>query len=213
MALEHVFSAIGLVEPPAGVMWDMDGTIIDTESEWAHYSRVVVERHGGEWTADDDAYINGASTEDHAARLASAVFVTTGERLGASDLFDEMSELLATEVFANVEPLPGAAELLRAVGEARIAQALVTATPMNLVEPVLGALEPIRFDSVVTGSDDIPGKPNPAPYLLGAERLGVAAENCVAFEDSKPGLAAARASGATTIDVGQYPLADLAKLL
>lgn len=213
MSIQDVFSYLGLEVAPAGVLWDMDGTIIDSEADWVRFSGVVVERHGGTWTDEDGVFIFGASTQDHANRLVEAVLRGAGSSPEPMELFAELKYLMRTEAYAEPELLPGAHEVLAAMSEAGIAQSLVTATPRDLVEPILANLPQKYFDATVCGDDGVPGKPDPAPYNLGAKRLGLAAGECIAFEDSRTGLAAARASGATTFDVAEFPIARLAQLL
>ncbi|MDO5024939.1 MAG: HAD family hydrolase [Trueperella sp.] len=212
MSLADVYAALGLSEPPAAVLWDMDGTIVDTEADWVNNSRKVVEAHGGYWDDADGNYIFGACTADHAQRLADAVARGTGPRLAPMRLFDLLHQEMRT-AYQDAELLPGAAEMLTAFLEAGIPQALVTATEMDLVIPALQNFPQEYFAAVVSGSEKIPGKPSPEPYLLGAQRLQADIRDCLVFEDSAAGLAAARASGAVTIDVNEIKVADLAKLL
>ena len=199
MSIHKVLEAVGLDRAPAAVLWDMDGTIIDSESEWARFTRQMVLEAGGVWTDDDEAYIFGANSADH-GRDAQA-------------MFDELGALMTAEVYAKAVLLPGARELLVAFRDAGIPQAMVTATPKDVVDVALEALGEAYFNAVVTGSEDIPGKPDPAPYLLGAQRLAADPGECLAFEDSVAGLAAARASGAHVVDVNEVKVAELATLL
>lgn len=79
MELEQLWSEVGLSHRPDGVLWDMDGTLIDTEPEWLAASIEVVEESGGIWLADEDPQaILGVSSEDHATALARAVTRGTG---------------------------------------------------------------------------------------------------------------------------------------
>lgn len=213
MSLSDVITTLGLHELPAAVLWDMDGTIVDSESEWGEITGVIVRDAGGVWTDDDDAFIRGANTEDHGGRMADAIEIGTGERPDATELFAELGERMKAEVYAKAVLMPGAHELLVAFREAGIPQAMVTATPKDIVDVALGSLSETYFNAVVTGSEDVPGKPDPRPYLLGAQRLAANPHECVAFEDSVAGLAAARASGAHVVDVNKHNLSDLAALL
>ncbi|WP_081689967.1 HAD family hydrolase [Actinotignum schaalii] len=195
---------------PAAVLWDMDGTLVDSEEEWARVSGNVVRSHGGIWTDEDVLAIRGADTIAHGRRMMAAVRRGGGE-VDPWKMFAEVLRAMADHM-ADAELIDGAAELLDAFSAAGIPQALVTATPGRPVEIFLAG-PGSRLEAAVTGDDDVPGKPNPAPYLLGAQRLGVPIESCLAFEDSGPGLAAARSAGAFTVDVGEFPLAELAALL
>lgn len=213
MGLETLFTELGLGEPPAGVLWDMDGTIIDTEPEWLAASINVVEQGGGEWLDEDEEAILGASAIDHAKVLSHAITRTTGKEADHWELFGNVVRDVESHMRQGFTLMPGAMELLRAFQEAGIPQALVTASPRVLVEALFDGIDGHPLAQAVTGDDEIPGKPDPAPYLLGAERLGVRIEKCLAFEDSKPGLAAARGAGAHTVPVTERPLTEFAKFL
>ncbi|MDY5153632.1 haloacid dehalogenase superfamily, subfamily IA, variant 3 with third motif having DD or ED [Actinobaculum suis] len=213
MSLHAVLTGLGLADIPAAVLWDMDGTIIDTEDALSECSREIVIAHGGTWTAADGAYVLGASVADHAARLQEAVARGPQKTADGSALLDEVEELLGERAYSRCQLVTGAAELLRAFRTAAIPQALVTATSGHLVTLALESLSEKYFDTVVTGSDPVAAKPDPAPYLEAARRLGVNISECLIFEDSFQGLAAARASGSHVVDVVATPLTRLAPLL
>ncbi|MDE1576459.1 MAG: HAD family phosphatase [Actinotignum sanguinis] len=207
---ENAIAVAAVPAAPAAVLWDMDGTLVDSEEEWARVSGNVVRAHGGIWTDEDIVAIRGADTIAHGRRMMDAVRRGGGE-VDPWKMFAEVLRAMADHM-ADAQLIDGAGALLDAFSAAGIPQALVTATPGRPVEIFLAG-PGSRLEAAVTGDDDVPGKPNPAPYLLGAERLGVAIENCLAFEDSGPGLAAARSAGAFTVDVGEFPLVELAALL
>lgn len=207
MTFEQLLTRLGAPRPEA-VLWDLDGTIIDTEAAWATETEKLVLAHGGVWTPQDEEFINGCNTEDHVARMAAGIAAGGGEHPEPMSLFDELCDQLRRHVYPDPPFLDGSRKVLDLVAEAGIPQALVTATPAPLVEAFLPRVSGV-FDAIVTGSEEIPGKPDPAPYLLAASRLGVPADRCLAFEDSVHGNRAARGSGAFTVNVTETPLADL----
>ncbi|QOQ38363.1 HAD family hydrolase [Trueperella pecoris] len=213
MTIAHVWEALGLEAAPEAVLWDMDGTIVDTGEQWGALSEKVVREAGGLWSKEDTAFVVGTSSSAHAQRVADAVARGGGERPEPEEIFAELLQEMATIVYPRVELLAGAEELLRAFRDAGIAQVLVTATPANLVEIARGSLGQMYVNALVTGSDHVAPKPDPAPYLLGARRVASDIRRCLVFEDSRAGLAAARASGATTVDVTSMPLSALAERL
>lgn len=198
---------------PAAVLWDMDGTILDSEDDWEAITKKIVLSHGGEWTEEDAAFIQGANSDDHGGRMVDAIERGTGSRPDPAEVFAELAERMKADVYAESALMPGAHEMLVAFREAGIPQALVTASPKDIVDVALRSLGETYFNAVVTGSEDVPGKPDPAPYLLGAKRLAADPVECLAFEDSNAGLAAARGSGAHVVDVNETAVADLAELL
>lgn len=214
MELEQLWSEVGLSHRPDGVLWDMDGTLIDTEPEWLAASIDVVEESGGIWLADEDPQaILGVSSEDHATALARAVTRGTGRPADPWPLFHRVVAAVERHMRDGFTLMPGALELMSAFAGADIPQALVTASPRVLVDALFDGIDGHPLRTAVTGDDDIPGKPHPAPYLLGAERLGVPIQRCLGFEDSVTGLAAARGAGAVTVSVTERPLATLLPLL
>ncbi len=214
MELEKLWSAIGLDHRPDGVLWDMDGTLIDTEPKWLAASIDVVEESGGIWRDDEDERaILGVSSSAHAKALAHAVTRGTGEQTNPAPLFERVVASVEQHMREGFALIPGASDLMAAFAQAGIPQALVTASPKVLVTALFDGIEGHPLQTAVTGDDDIPGKPDPAPYLLGARRLGVPIDRCLAFEDSEPGLAAARNAGATTVSVTETPLARFVPFL
>lgn len=210
MALSELFADIGVTKAPAAILWDMDGTIVDTEPEWLSASIKVVEEAGGVWLPNEDPQrILGVSSKDHATALAQAVTRGTGEKADPQMLFDHVVDAIEAHMRKGLVLMPGAGELLSAFETAGLPQALVTASPKSLVQALVDGLGDHPLSTYVSGDDEIPGKPDPAPYLLGAERLGVDINDCLVFEDSDTGLAAARAAGATVHSVTERPLAEL----
>ena len=213
MSLVDVYRACGLGSEPAAILWDMDGTITDTESQWVAYSRQIIERRGGAWTQEDEAALHGSSTEAHAEHLQYILRRDGGEEDEAMVLLKEVADLMAERVYSDPDIMPGAIELLDAFAEAGIPQALVTATPIHLVGPAIESLPKQYFAARVTGDEPFPGKPDPAPYAAAMRRLDVAPGQCLAFEDSIPGATSAAGAGATVVNVMKTELSVLAALL
>lgn len=193
---------------PAAVLFDMDGTLIDSEKLWDVALNELAANYGGRLS--------------DAARLAMVGSdIATSMRLlhddlgqpwrdagsGAQWLTRRVAELFG----AGVEWRPGAAELLHAVRSAGVATALVTSTERALAEVALQTLGRHHFDVVVCGDEVTATKPDPAPYLSAVAALGVAAEACVAIEDSPAGVASAYAAGVTVLAVPaevRFPVPD-----
>lgn len=181
---------------PAAVLWDMDGTLVDTEPAWMGAEAALVEEFGGVWTHEDALQMIGmpllpAATilQAHGVDLPVDVI---GERLVAS---------VVAAVGRHLDWQPGALELLGALRDAGVPCALVTMSYREFADAVLTQGPAGAFDVVVTGDEVTHGKPHPEPYLRAAELLGVDVTRCVAIEDSPPGIASALASGARTLGV------------
>lgn len=187
---------------PGAVLWDMDGTLVDTEPLWAESLAATVLAHGGTW---DDSHARATLGASTAVTLDLVRSVLPGVSL-PSRFFDEVEARVLAGLEDQVPLQPGARELLDSFRAHRIPQALVTASNRRVAARVLRALGPRHFQAVVTDDMPIPSKPDPAPYVLAARLLEVRTRDCLVFEDSVPGLAAARASGARVWDVTTAPL-------
>lgn len=181
---------------PAAVLWDMDGTLVDTEPYWLAAETELVEAWGGTWTLEDGLGLVGSSLSGSAAVLQSR---------GVDLTADEIVQLLTDRVLAQIEIAvpwrPGARELLSELFEAGVPSALVTMSIRRMADRVVAAIGFEAFTVTVAGDEVDHGKPHPEPYLRAASLLGVAIEDCVAIEDSEFGTASAVASGAATIAV------------
>ena len=181
---------------PAAVLWDMDGTIVDTEPYWMAAETALVESFGGVWTHDDGLSLVGSSMWHSACVLKSR-----GVDLPEDEIIATLSARVGEQLRTQIPWRPGARELLIALREAGIPTALVTMSVRSLAELVVEAIPFDAFDAIISGDDVEHGKPHPEAYLSGAAALGVDVTDCVAIEDSEPGLASAVASGAVSIGV------------
>jgi len=170
------------------VLFDMDGTLID--------STPAVMRAWTAWA------VEMGLTEDelgrhHGVPSAGVVrAVLPPERQQAA--IARINELELADV-ADIVVLPGAAEALKAVAEAKSAIATSCNTPLAWARIAAAGLVPPS--TLVTADDVTHGKPDPEPFLLAAEKLGVDPQRCLVVEDAPMGLLAARAAGCSTLAV------------
>jgi len=186
-----------LNETPFGVLWDMDGTLVDTEPLWMAAETVLVESFGGTWSHEQGLQLVGNGLPESARILQAA-----GVRLGD----DEIVRWLTDHVKAKLDPAsmpwrPGARELLLSLREAGVPTALVTMSLHDMAEHVADHLGFVGFDAIIAGDDVEHAKPHPEPYLRGAAALGIEPARCVAFEDSPTGLRAAIAAGTIPVAI------------
>ena len=182
---------------PAAVLWDMDGTLVDTEPYWIAEERLLVEKHGGVWT------------DEHAHQLVGNDLLVSAEYILAHSPIEltpvEIVNVLLAGVVARVAEhvpwRPGARELLAGCVAQGVPCALVTMSWESLATAVVRSLPKDSFAAVVTGDVVSHGKPHPEPYLAAARLLGVDLVACIAIEDSPPGVASAVAAGIPTIAV------------
>lgn len=183
---------------PQAVLWDMDGTLVDTEPYWIAEEIALAAEHGGSWSHEQAMELVGWPLTSSARRLR--------DEAGIAGTPEEIADTLVGRVAARVRRdgppwRPGARELLTELGHAGVPCALVTMSYAALATAVVDALPPGTFGAVITGDAVTRGKPHPEPYLTAARQLGVDIAGCVAIEDSPPGVDSALASGAVTIAV------------
>jgi beta-phosphoglucomutase-like phosphatase (HAD superfamily) len=196
---------------PTAVLFDMDGTLVDTEPYWIEAEIELVRSHGGTWTEADALAMVGTGLED-----AAAVFQRQGVRLGVREIVDRLITRVAARTRERVVYKEGAPELVAALRERGVPLALVTSSETPLAEVVLDAFGgPGVFDVVVTGDLGHPAKPAPDPYRIGAAGLSERAcrplelAGMVAVEDSRTGIRSATAAGIFTVGVpNMVPLDD-----
>lgn len=177
---------------PAAVLWDMDGTLVDTEPYWLQAESDLVHAAGGVWTPEDGLQLVGSGLERSALILQSR-----GVELTVEEVVATLTDRVREQIGGSVPWRAGARELLREIRDAGIPTALVTMSRRDMALDIVAALGFDGFDRVVAGNDVANAKPHPEPYLTAAELLGVDVTACVALEDSEPGVASAVAAGAT----------------
>lgn len=179
---------------PAAILWDMDGTLIDSEPHWIQAETKLCAEHGVTWTQDDGLAIIGRPLRHSAQVLRSR---------GVDRDIDEIVDRLVDYVSARVrESVPWQEDSRRLFDRALtmgIPCALVTMSYQKITDALTDQVP--GFAVVVSGDLVTNGKPHPEPYLTAAELLGVPIDRCLAIEDSAPGVASAYASGARTVAV------------
>ncbi|MEN3539678.1 HAD family phosphatase [Microbispora sp. ZYX-F-249] len=188
---------------PAAVLFDMDGTLVDTEGLWWDACVEVADGLGSPLGDADREALYGLSVEDAALRITAALDATGGPGgPGARAVEAMLTDAFTVRLESGVTTLPGAVALLEALRAAGVPAGLVSASPRPVVDLVLETVGGHRFRLSVAAGDSARNKPAPDPYLAAAARLGVDPAACVAIEDSPTGVASARAAGCAVIAVG-----------
>ena len=182
---------------PAAVLWDLDGTIADTEPSWIAAENALAARHGAVWTHEDGLALVGSDLIDSGRRIRERM----GLDLSPEQIVEQLLDAVQADVRRSVPWRPGARELLAELRAAGVPCALVTMSYARLVEPVLARLPAGTFGAVVTGDAVARGKPHPEPYQLAMRTLGVEPHRCVAIEDSPTGAQSAQTAGAHVLVV------------
>jgi HAD superfamily hydrolase (TIGR01509 family) len=180
------------------VLFDMDGTLVDSEKTWQIALSDLAASHGGTLSDSARRALLGATTAD-SMRI---VYDDLRQPWQDHEAGGRWLEARVMELFGlGLEWQPGARELLLAVRAAGLKTALVTATARHITEVMLDTLGRDNFDAVVTQDDVVNGKPDPEPYRHAAGLLGVPIGACVAIEDSVAGATSAIAAGCAVLAV------------
>lgn len=187
-----------MTSPPlAAVLWDMDGTLVDTEPYWMAAEGPLVERFGGTWSHEQALGLVGLGLED-----AARIFQDAGVKMAVPDIVDHLTDSVMARLAQDGVPFrPGARELLASLRAAGIKTGLVTMSLRRMATTVVDLIDFEAFDVVIAGDDSTRPKPFPDPYLQACEALGVTPDEVVAIEDSPNGVRSAVASGAAVIGV------------
>ncbi|MFT4796155.1 MAG: HAD superfamily hydrolase (TIGR01509 family) [Aquiluna sp.] len=183
---------------PKAVLWDMDGTLIDSEPYWMLSESRLAKQYGSTWSEKDALQLIGNDLF-HASDILRNQFGI--EDMTTREVIDRLTDEVIEQLRTKLPWRPGALELLVELKKAGIKTALVTMSMRTMALTVADQIDFQAFDVVVAGDDVTNGKPHPEPYLRAAELLGVAPEDCLAFEDSPTGLASAEAAGCHAIGV------------
>jgi HAD superfamily hydrolase (TIGR01509 family) len=181
---------------PAAVLWDLDGTIVDTEPYWMTAQTALIESYGGSWSHEEALDLVGSGLWRTAQTMQRH-----GVELSEDAIVALLSDQVMQQISVKVPWRPGARELLAAVRTAGIPTALVTMSIGRMAEHVRSFIDFDAFDVVVSGDSVTNAKPHPEAYLLAASTLGVDPRTCVAIEDSIAGVASAAAAGVITVGV------------
>lgn len=183
---------------PRAILWDMDGTLIDTERLWAQATFELSEQLGRRLSVEERAKTEGGSftsTLQIVARWAGVTVSARDELLWKRWMDRRMQQLFATGVELN----PGVGSLLQQFRSLGIPMAIATNTDRHLADFCIQAIGREFFDVTVAG-DEVPcPKPAPDIYHKAATLLGTVPENCLVIEDSWTGMTAGVCSGAVVI--------------
>lgn len=181
----------------SAILFDMDGTLIDSEPLWLEAEIEIMEELGCNWDQQDQINCLGGpidKTENYMQDRSNNI-----KPFGyfTKKLDDVMEKKLSTKL--NL--IPNALEIINDCKRSELKIALVTASSGRLMSAVLKRFPVGIFDAVVSYDDVKRSKPDPEPYLLASKTLGVDITNCVVIEDSLTGVQSGLNAGAQVIGI------------
>jgi HAD superfamily hydrolase (TIGR01509 family) len=182
---------------PDAVLWDLDGTLVDTEPSWLAAEFALARRYGATWSEADGLALVGNDLVDSGRYIGQRM----GLALSPEQIVEELLDDMVARVARGVAFRPGARQLLGDLRALDVPCALVTMSYRRMVDPILAQLPVGAFAAVVAGDEVAQGKPHPEAYLRAAALLGVEPARCIAIEDSTTGATAAQAAGARVVVV------------
>lgn len=182
---------------PQAVLWDMDGTIVNSDPLWARAVLELLAEFDATMTREDGLQLVGVSLWK-----AAEILQERGVELEADEIVRrKVQRVLELYQETEIEWRPGAKSTLAAFKQQNIPNVMVTMALHSVGSAVAQLLPPQTFLNVL-GADEVQHhKPHPEPYYLGAELAGAEITECLIFEDSISGIAAGAASGAVTVGV------------
>ena len=175
----------------AAVIFDLDGVLIDSETVWDAARREVALAYGGHWTEDATQAMIGMSSTEWSAYLHDQLAVD----LDPTSISNAVVARLQALYQDHLPLLPDARETVISLSE-RWPLGLASSANRPIIELVLALARLSESFTATVSSEEVPrGKPAPDVYLEAARRLGVAAKQCAAVEDSASGIRSAAAAG------------------
>jgi HAD superfamily hydrolase (TIGR01509 family) len=180
------------------VLFDLDGVLVDSERISSKASDEVLAEFGIVQTPEEKRLVFGRRTYDNYKAAVDA----RGLSIDPQVIVDRKMEIFKKMIKGQLKPLPGVLDLLGQLKDAGIKVAVVSSSPLERVNASLEEVGLIlEFDIIVSGDCCILGKPNPEPFLMAAERLGVKPKDCVVVEDAEAGVLAGKSGGMKVVAV------------
>lgn len=176
---------------PEAVVFDLDGTLIDTEEVWDQIRRGLAVADGIEFPDWATNEMLGMSTPEWSVFLADRI----GYKGTPSQIADRVIAAMAERYQEGSLEIPGASEAVRRVAE-RVPTGIASSSPPQLISAAVEAMGLTDSLSALVSTETVPrGKPAPDGYLRACELLGADPTRCVAVEDSDAGVASALSAG------------------
>lgn len=187
--------------PFAAVLWDMDGTLIDSEPIWIEQERLLMESHGVDWTHEDAIHCLGGPLTRVDEYMRNKLPIRTRTSFAPLELTQELLARMEIRLSSAVSFAPGSFSIISEMKQCGVPLALVSASTRPLMNAALKGIGENFFDVTISDNDVERSKPHPEGYLKAAHSLDVDISSCLILEDSITGMNAAISSGAYVIGI------------
>ncbi|WP_437291280.1 HAD family hydrolase [Sorangium sp. So ce406] len=185
---------------PRAVLWDLDGTLVDSSEHHFIAWREALAAEGRAYDNADHDAVFGMRNDDLLRRLIGPE-IPEAEIARIADVKERHYRKLVAE--SGVEPLPGVRAWLSALPRSGFRMAIASSAPRENLDAILAATGLTGVFDAVISSEEVPhGKPHPAVFLRAAESVGAPPDRCVVVEDAPAGVLAGKRGGMKVIGVG-----------
>lgn len=186
--------------PLLGLVFDMDGVLVDSESHWRNVASEFLQGLVPGWSKTDQQGILGMSAVDVHRKLVQSY----GLNISLQEYIAYYDGLSAEIYGRRAAAIPGVGRFIADAVQCGLLLAVASSSPRSWIEIVVNRFGWQEYFSVLASSEDVGGKGKPAPdiYQFAVGRLELAPHSCLAFEDSARGLQSARAAGLRCMSVG-----------
>lgn len=186
--------------PFEAVLWDMDGTLLDSEPIWIEEEAKLMQSLGVEWSSEDARVCLGGPMH----RVDQYMREKSGNQHKPLELSQLLIKRMVDRLNESVKFTPGAESLLKELHDMGIPMALVTASTREIVNAALSSVGTHYFRQTISADDVKETKPDPEGYLTASSHLNVSIERSLIIEDSLTGMSAAIDSGAYVLGIPHF---------
>lgn len=188
------------------VLWDLDGTLLDSTPLWRAAEYEFLGRRGLAWSDDNSMRLVGGNLE----RVSSVFAEVTGQHFSVELLREEMAASVLRAITHQTPWAPGARELVEELASMGTRQGIVTSSYRDIGMAVMAETPAFDPSLLVSREDVAKPKPDPEPYRVAADRLGIhlPAAGVLVIEDSESGIRSARSAGFPVLAIAENRLAE-----
>lgn len=176
------------------ILWDMDGTLVDTEPMWVKCEEDLMRTFGYDWSEADALHCIGGPME----RVQLYLKEKSRSDRDPAWFGETLVEMMLERLSAGATLRPGVLQLMSTAQDAGVKMALVSASRRPIVDAVLQGL-PFEFDLTISANEVTRSKPDPEGYIQASTTLASAVHRCIVIEDSRVGITSGLASGAMVV--------------